>query len=372
VISLSRHDDPLLRFADEEDDGTPSGNAVLQRSGLRPHFGDAAGFVSINGQHTLEFEDSVNEWSMGSAEADADVYESHQPVLPRYEPRPERTVQVVALVALSGLLVYTAFLYRPALSQWNWWRGDSVIDLPGIAPAEEPAVANAPVPPPVVSTEVSTPPEPDKPQRAVVEAPPEEEHPVALNSDGKGLDLVVNNSTVSIRPGRPVISEEDARAVRSATIKNAKPSPPAADRTVLLQRQQTATSTQQLNAASLEDAGSVRPAASGGNDETSIRRVLTDFQVAYNALDASGTKRVWPTVDAAALERVFQSLTSQHLELVNCQVAVSGATANATCSGHARIVPRDKGKATRVESRLWVFDLSKGADRWNVNSLNVR
>jgi hypothetical protein len=275
----------------------------------------------------------------------------------------------VALVAVCGLLTYALYLDGPDFSQWSWWRSDNVIELPGIAPPEPPALADEPSRP-AASASTDAPVARELPQHegAAVEAP-EEDHPVALSSDGRGLDLIVNNSAVSIRPGRTVISEEDARAVRSQSMKTGKPAPPVPDPSVSMRAQ---TSTRQLNAAALEESTAERPASPASSEETTIRRVLTDFQVAYNALDASGTKRLWPNVDAGALDRVFQSLASQHLELVNCQIAVNGAAANATCNGHARIVPRDKNKGTRVESRLWVFNLAKSIDRWDVNGLNVR
>lgn len=374
VISLSQHEDPLLRFADEEDDGTPSGEIIHPAAALtRPR--EVISFVSSDPRQPSAVEDTVHDWSMGSEDADAaDVYASQSYVAHRYEPRPERTVHFVALAAACGLIAYGLYLNRPDFSRWHLGEiSDNVIELPAATPPPAP--------------EYVADPEPARPT-AMVDAPAQEAvasrsasresssspNPVALR---KGLDLVVSDSGVSIQPGRRVVDEGERRSDSKSqreTTPAASASGPVPDPTVNLRPQSL---TRQMNAASLEGASAAaktiaHTSGSPSSEEATIRRVLNDFQSAYNRLDATGTKRVWPTVDTTALSRVFQSLSSQHLELANCQIAVNGEAANATCDGHARIVPRDKDKGPRVESKMWVFDLSKSVDRWGVNALNVR
>ena len=76
------------------------------------------------------------------------------------------------------------------------------------------------------------------------------------------------------------------------------------------------------------------------SDEDDIRSTLTRFRTAYSQLNASAARDVWPSVDARALERAFQSLKSQDLRFDSCKMTVTGARAQAACKGRAVYVPR--------------------------------
>ena len=55
------------------------------------------------------------------------------------------------------------------------------------------------------------------------------------------------------------------------------------------------------------------------SDEADIQSTLTRFRTAYSQLNASAARDVWPSVDARALERAFQSLKSQDLRFDSLQ-----------------------------------------------------
>jgi len=119
-------------------------------------------------------------------------------------------------------------------------------------------------------------------------------------------------------------------------------------------------------------AAPVRPVAavltSASADEADIRSTLTRFRTAYSQLDASAARDVWPSVDRRALERAFQSLKSQELRFDRCSLTVTGARAQAACTGRAIYVPRIGDQSPRFSSREWTFELQKAAERWTIAS----
>jgi hypothetical protein len=107
-------------------------------------------------------------------------------------------------------------------------------------------------------------------------------------------------------------------------------------------------------------------------DETPlVRRVLSQYEAAYSALDARAAKRVWPSLDARALSRAFDGLQSQHVSLGNCNVAITSAGARADCRGSAEWTPK-VGGGKRTESRNWSFDLRKTDGQWRIMDATVR
>ena len=114
---------------------------------------------------------------------------------------------------------------------------------------------------------------------------------------------------------------------------------------------------------------SVRVAAvSAVSDETLVRRLLDEYAGAFERLDVSATKAVWPSVNDKALERAYGQLASQRLNLQGCGITISGSTANARCQGSATYQPRI-GKRAVVTSREWTFDLSKKDAAWRIDAL---
>jgi hypothetical protein len=80
---------------------------------------------------------------------------------------------------------------------------------------------------------------------------------------------------------------------------------------------------------------------------------------------------VWPRVDAPALARAFDELSSQQLMFDNCSVDVSGVIASATCRGSARYTPKIGSRDARVEQLVWNFTLRKVDARWQIDAVRV-
>ncbi len=103
-----------------------------------------------------------------------------------------------------------------------------------------------------------------------------------------------------------------------------------------------------------------------------VRRVLSQYEVAYSSLDASAAKRVWPGLDSRARSRAFDGLQSQRVSLGQCDVSVTGAGARADCHGSADWTPK-VGGGSRSEARSWSFDLRKGdSGEWRIVDAIVR
>jgi hypothetical protein len=126
-------------------------------------------------------------------------------------------------------------------------------------------------------------------------------------------------------------------------------------------------------AARMVDTPSARPVSAAviaavDTDEVDIRSALTRFRTAYSQLDARAARDVWPSVDARALERAFQSLKSQDLRFDRCDLTVNGTRAQASCRGRATYVPRIGDQSPRFTAREWTFELRKADERWTIAS----
>lgn len=105
--------------------------------------------------------------------------------------------------------------------------------------------------------------------------------------------------------------------------------------------------------------------------EVKVRSALTRYEAAYSTLNASAARAVWPSVDANALGRAFDSLQSQQISLRDCSVAVTGQTARADCTGSATWTPKVGGGA-RTEPRRWTFDLEQTGGQWEIVRATAR
>jgi hypothetical protein len=108
------------------------------------------------------------------------------------------------------------------------------------------------------------------------------------------------------------------------------------------------------------------------NEEDGIRTTLTRWRTAYSELDAGAAQAVWPSVDVRALRTAFRGIKSQELHFDRCQLTVTGARAQAACSGRAVYVPGVGDRSPRTSSREWKFDLQKADDRWTIASASAR
>lgn len=107
-------------------------------------------------------------------------------------------------------------------------------------------------------------------------------------------------------------------------------------------------------------------------DRARIDEVLGRYRAAYESLDAGAAQAVWPTVDAGALTRAFGNLSSQSLAFDQCDVAVNGDEAQASCSGRATYVPRVGGSDPRTVWLVWTFTLRRSASEWTIADVETR
>ena len=104
------------------------------------------------------------------------------------------------------------------------------------------------------------------------------------------------------------------------------------------------------------------------NEQPAIREVINRYQSAYERLDASAAKLVWPAVNERALARAFRELDSQQMAFEPCRIDVTGNRARAWCPGYVKYVGR-VGKTTHTEQRDWDFVLRKSNERWEIDSV---
>ncbi|HSK08228.1 MAG TPA: hypothetical protein VK911_01530, partial [Vicinamibacterales bacterium] len=93
---------------------------------------------------------------------------------------------------------------------------------------------------------------------------------------------------------------------------------------------------------------------------------------AYNRLDATAARRVWPTVDERALARAFAGLESQGGNFERCDLQVAGAEATAACRGRARYVPKVGSRDPISENRQWSFRLRRAGSGWQIVQAEAR
>ena len=101
--------------------------------------------------------------------------------------------------------------------------------------------------------------------------------------------------------------------------------------------------------------------------------MLRNYQSAFEQFDPDAVKAVWPSVDAKALGRAFDGLSSQSIVFDRCDVNVTGPSARAACFGGVEYVKRVGGGGTQSARRQWIFDLQKSADgAWRIRTLASR
>jgi hypothetical protein len=105
--------------------------------------------------------------------------------------------------------------------------------------------------------------------------------------------------------------------------------------------------------------------------EVEIREALSRYRAAYDGLDATAARAVWPTVDERALARAFSGLRSQRIEFDRCQISASGGTAKASCTGTATFVPRVGRQEPMREARSWAFTLERASQGWRIAAAQV-
>ena len=107
-------------------------------------------------------------------------------------------------------------------------------------------------------------------------------------------------------------------------------------------------------------------------DELRVESLLRLYTRAYERLDSGAVRAIWPSVDERALARAFASLSSQTLSFDSCDITVNGATARASCHGHASYVGKVGNQTPRTESRTVQFELRRDADAWKIERADAR
>ena len=95
-----------------------------------------------------------------------------------------------------------------------------------------------------------------------------------------------------------------------------------------------------------------------GRNRTKSSELSASIEAPTRLLDAEAARAVWPSVDARALARAFDSLTSQELAF-DTAVRDRGEAATAKCRGSATYTPKIGSREPRLESRQWTFQLRK-------------
>ncbi len=103
-----------------------------------------------------------------------------------------------------------------------------------------------------------------------------------------------------------------------------------------------------------------------------MRDALAAYRAAYGTLDASAARRVWPSVDQAALARAFSDLKSQRIEFDSCDIVTRTDSATADCQGRAIYVRQVGRQDPQVESRRWQFTLRPTPAGWRIERAEIR
>lgn len=108
------------------------------------------------------------------------------------------------------------------------------------------------------------------------------------------------------------------------------------------------------------------------SDTGAIQDVLGRYLNAFMDLDVEEAKAVWPKVNEKALSRAFASVDEQQFELTECEIAVAGPNADASCTGIVRYVQKVGSKMMRVEPRRWKFEFRNSDSQWFIESVDSR
>jgi hypothetical protein len=105
-------------------------------------------------------------------------------------------------------------------------------------------------------------------------------------------------------------------------------------------------------------------------ETVAIRNVLNRYQRAFNDLDASEAKAVWPAVDDKSLFRAFGQLERQDVIFLACQIEVTDVRAISSCEGQVSYVPKVGNKTLRIHPHVWTFQLRNIPDAgWTIEGV---
>lgn len=101
-------------------------------------------------------------------------------------------------------------------------------------------------------------------------------------------------------------------------------------------------------------------------ESAALSRVLGRYQTAYSTRDANAAAAIWPSVDRRALNRAFERLQDQELDLERCTYAVSSTSATARCDGTLRYARRIGDTSPKVEQHTWTIEFVKKGSTWHI------
>ena len=119
------------------------------------------------------------------------------------------------------------------------------------------------------------------------------------------------------------------------------------------------------------DTGRDAPPAPTANNVV-VQAVLARYASAYERLDASAVKDIWPTVDERALARAFSDLDSQSIVFDECDLTIAGTRATASCRGTATYATSVGKRSNVMQTRQWTFLLEQSPERWEIQQVQVR
>jgi hypothetical protein len=244
-------------------------------------------------------------------------------------------------------------------------RGTTGITTP-VLPVAEPVARREEAPPAIIPRETAP------PQAVTASARPIETRTVTDDLPIRPVGEVPDDYVAEAAALRTASNEP--AAVRAASNESIVDTPRAADVTRSPVPQQRMPPTPVPAPTSNAAADSVVPAAvvTTPADTTRVEEVLRRYARAYDSLDASAARAVWPSVNEKALARAFQDLSSQTVQFDNCDINIRGAVANASCSGEASYVVKVGSREPRTEPRLWRFELRRDGDAWKIENAETR
>jgi hypothetical protein len=107
-------------------------------------------------------------------------------------------------------------------------------------------------------------------------------------------------------------------------------------------------------------------------ENVAVRAALDKYRRAFNELDSTEVKAIWPDVDQKMLSRAFSQLSRQLFVFDTCSIDVKGVLATASCRGRAQYVPKIGNKDTRIEPRQWTFLLRRGPSDWWIQTVDSK
>ena len=102
-----------------------------------------------------------------------------------------------------------------------------------------------------------------------------------------------------------------------------------------------------------------------------INALVAAYEAAYESLDADALARIWPSVDASALQGAFDNLTSVTLMVIpQSEVAIQGDSAEVTYKVQTDAVTRF-GKKPPITENNRLFRFQKTGDAWTIVSVTI-